>query len=411
MPYMKFFRFCAALVFLAAAFSGSRVSAQPTAPAPSATAPAASNAAAVGAPALPRAAAMAGKPGMASAGPKIAFDNMSFNFGKILVGEKVRHTYIMTNTGNSTLIITNVHPGCHCTALGDWSHAVEPGQTGGISIQFDSTGFNGPITRHVDVYCNAVDGPPMRMLTLTGTITKAIDISPSNPLLSIAADATNSVSTTVRLVNQMEKPVSLGKITSVNSNFVVRLKELRAGMEWELAITVNPPFPQNTTSGLIKIDTSNPVIGSVTLNALARVEPTLQVQPPQIFFNGSPDTWTTNKINIRGMGKRLLELTNLMATDPRLVLDLKPGSMPGAFILEVAFPPGFQTEPGKRPEITANSNDPHTPTIHVPVMVYPARARPGGTYMAHPPVATTNVQARLNQPKTAPAPAQAQAQP
>ncbi len=402
---MKFFRFCAALVFLAAASMPSRVSAQAAPPAP--TAPAASRAPARPSPAGPGAAA---KP---TSGPMIAFDKMTFDFGKILVGEKVRHTYVVTNTGTATLIITNVHPGCHCTAIGDWTHTIEPGQTGGITIQFDSTGFNGPISRHVDVYCNAVDGPPMRMLTLGGTITKAIEIAPSNPLLSIAADATDPVSTTVRLVNQTEKPVALTNVLSVNSNFVTQLKELRPGQEWELAITMNPPFPASTTSGLIKIDTSNPAIGSVTLNALARVEPSVQVMPPQIFFNGAPDKWTTNKINIRGMGKRLLELTNLMASDSNMVLNLKPGSMPGAFLLEVAFPPGFQIEPGKRAEVSVNSNDPHTPTIRIQVMVYPSRVRPGGTYMAHPPVANTNAQAHLNPPKPAPAPipAPAQAQP
>src|ERR1700690_2625078 len=119
-------RFCATLILSALTASGVRLAAQPTTtfssspppPAPSATS----------APVAPGAASPSGAVISSTSGPMIQFESTMFDFGKVSVGEKVRHTYMLTNTGTETLLITNVHPGCHCTTAGDWTHKVEPGK-------------------------------------------------------------------------------------------------------------------------------------------------------------------------------------------------------------------------------------------------------------------------------------------
>src|SRR5277367_5356478 len=119
---MKSMRFCATLILAAATATGVRLAAQTT-------------------PTPPSSVAASTAPASPAPGPIIQVDNTMFDFGKVTTGEKVRHNYIVTNTGNETLQITNVHPGCHCTTAGDWTHKIEPCQTGTIPVQSDSTGF------------------------------------------------------------------------------------------------------------------------------------------------------------------------------------------------------------------------------------------------------------------------------
>lgn len=75
--------------------------------------------------------------------PKIQFDSTTFNFGRVKSGEIVKHSFVFTNSGTATLEIMDVKTGCGCTTAGAWDKKVEPGKTGIIPLQFNSTGFGG----------------------------------------------------------------------------------------------------------------------------------------------------------------------------------------------------------------------------------------------------------------------------
>jgi hypothetical protein len=47
----------------------------------------------------------------AEVGPRISFDQLTHDWGTVLQGTKVEHTYRFSNTGSSVLRITNVKPG------------------------------------------------------------------------------------------------------------------------------------------------------------------------------------------------------------------------------------------------------------------------------------------------------------
>src|SRR4051812_28927654 len=66
--------------------------------------------------------------------PKIQFAAREYDFGKVKAGDPVKYSYVFTNTGNAVLEVTHVQPSCGCTTAGDWTHKVEPGQTGTIPI-------------------------------------------------------------------------------------------------------------------------------------------------------------------------------------------------------------------------------------------------------------------------------------
>ncbi|HEX7016402.1 MAG TPA: DUF1573 domain-containing protein [Cyclobacteriaceae bacterium] len=90
-------------------------------------------------------------------GPVITWKESTYDFGDIRQGDKVEHTFAFTNTGNEPLIITNVQVTCGCTTpKGFPRDPIAPGQTGEITIAFNSTGKMGKQNKVVTVVSNSV---------------------------------------------------------------------------------------------------------------------------------------------------------------------------------------------------------------------------------------------------------------
>ena len=91
-------------------------------------------------------------------GPAIAWEKESFDFGDIIQGEKVEHTFKFTNTGNQPLIITNIQVTCGCTTPKGWPRdPIAAGGKGEITIAFNSAGKLGKQNKVVTVMSNAVN--------------------------------------------------------------------------------------------------------------------------------------------------------------------------------------------------------------------------------------------------------------
>ncbi len=98
----------------------------------------------------------------------IAFEEVSFDFGKIKEGDVVKHKFKFTNTGTNDLILENVKPSCGCTAL-DWpKDPIAPGKSGEIEAQFNSAGKSGPQTKYITMTLNSVER--LERITFSGEV-------------------------------------------------------------------------------------------------------------------------------------------------------------------------------------------------------------------------------------------------
>jgi hypothetical protein len=89
-------------------------------------------------------------------GPVITWDKKTHDFGDIVQGDKVEHTFYFTNTGNEPLLITNVQVSCGCTTPKGWPRdPVAPGGKGELTVAFNSAGKMGKQSKPVTVISNA----------------------------------------------------------------------------------------------------------------------------------------------------------------------------------------------------------------------------------------------------------------
>jgi hypothetical protein len=359
---MRFSRFSAGALCFALIASCGRLAAQGTAPAPSA----------------------------AIGGPMINFDNREYDFGKVPAGEFVKHVFTVTNGGTETLEISNVHPACGCTTAGEWSHKIEPGQTGTIPVQFNSSHYNGPVTKTIDVTSNAKN-QPRATLVLKGAIWKPIDIVPQSAVINVQADDTNTASTTVKIVNQTDSAITLSDAASTSKSFTAEVKTVKPGKEFQLIVTAHPPFPQGNSPATISVKTSLTNVATLTISAIASVQPAVQVAPAQITLSGYTDHWTTNRVLIHGNGASSTNLTleDPQSSDSRIQVQLVRLGMHNMYNLLVAVPPGFELAKGPRTQITVKSNHPRYPLLTIPVRQLPRSRGVAGQYNVPPMVKQT----------------------
>ncbi|MBS1488685.1 MAG: DUF1573 domain-containing protein [Bacteroidetes bacterium] len=110
----------------------------------------------------------------AQSGAAITWDKNYFDFGDVVKGAKVEHTFKFTNTGTEPLVITNVEVTCGCTTPKGWPRdPIAPGTKAEISVQFDSTNKMGRQNKVVVIVSNASAG--------NSQITFSANVLPAKP--------------------------------------------------------------------------------------------------------------------------------------------------------------------------------------------------------------------------------------
>lgn len=100
--------------------------------------------------------------------PVIKFTESEFNYGKIIQGEKVSHTFNFTNEGKSNLVIVSAKASCGCTVASPPKDPIPPGGTGKIDVVFDSNGKSGLVSKSITVLTNCE--PNTAILTIAGEV-------------------------------------------------------------------------------------------------------------------------------------------------------------------------------------------------------------------------------------------------
>lgn len=88
----------------------------------------------------------------------IVFDEPEHHFGEIVEGEQATHVFTFRNVGTMPLTLTDVRPSCGCTSP-DWTQdPVAPGESGEITVVYDSKGRPGPFKKTIAVRSDGTPG-------------------------------------------------------------------------------------------------------------------------------------------------------------------------------------------------------------------------------------------------------------
>jgi hypothetical protein len=98
----------------------------------------------------------------------IVFEESMHDFGEIVDGDQVKHTFKFTNGGTNPLVISNAQAGCGCTVPSWPRDPIGPGESGEIVVAYNSTNKVGFKTVSVTVTANT--DPPDTELKIQANV-------------------------------------------------------------------------------------------------------------------------------------------------------------------------------------------------------------------------------------------------
>ena len=115
----------------------------------------------------------------AQSGPKITVDKDVHDYGTIPQGANGTCEFVVTNTGDAPLILTNCKGSCGCTVPKCDTAPIKPGQSTVVTVKYDTKRV-GPINKSVTISSNAVNAPE-KIVRISGTVEPGPE-TPASPV-------------------------------------------------------------------------------------------------------------------------------------------------------------------------------------------------------------------------------------
>jgi hypothetical protein len=280
----------------------------------------------------------------------------------------MKHEFVVTNTGDSALLISEIRRSCGCTATGEWSRRVEPGQAGRIPIEYHSASDRGSVFKSVTVVSTAINQSNL-VLGVKATVWRPFELKPETAVLKVMPDSDSNVVATVRILNQQDQPITLSEPKSSQKSLAGELREIVAGREYELAVRLVPPMGMGNLFGKISLKTTSAEFPELEVPAYALLQPSLQISPRALALPGSPSTnRTTRIVSIRAAAAKPLALSEPTLNVPGSEVHLREVEPGRYYAVTLSFPPGYVVPADGRVEFKVNSNYSDTPVIRVPII-------------------------------------------
>ena len=116
--------------------------------------------------------------------PKIVFDEQTYDFRKVFIGENVQHKYKFKNIGQGELIINSVKSSCGCTAALVSKKNLLTNEAGEVEVKFNPGFYVGRVSKSVTVNSNDPENPKFK-LTITGEVAEEITLNPKRVIFGM----------------------------------------------------------------------------------------------------------------------------------------------------------------------------------------------------------------------------------
>jgi len=214
-----------------------------------------------------------------SSRPRIEFEEETWDFGTLAVGEKVFHNFKFRNSGDATLQINKIDSSCACAATLLSSTALKPQETGELKVEFKQlTPKNVP--RTVKIY-STDSSTPVKTLTIRANVVQPYDVKP--PRLYFDAGGTREL----EIFSAADLNLELTQVetsTEYLSAVIEAPENVHAKVKFPVKVRFLAPTSIQNLDEQIIIHTNREVAPIVIPVRVQMMSHNIEIHPKMLFF-------------------------------------------------------------------------------------------------------------------------------
>lgn len=187
--------------------------------------------------------------------PKMFFEEQVYDFGKIYIGESIKHEFKFKNLGKGELIINNVKSSCGCTAALVSKNIILKDDEGEVEIKFNSGHYVGKVTKSVIVNSNDTENPKYK-LTITGEVIEEVSVNPKRINFGIIRRG-NFCTKNLEIKTVPELKIDIKKVESPNPYITITQNKTGDKNRFNYQVTISKYDYLEKFNGIIFIYTSS----------------------------------------------------------------------------------------------------------------------------------------------------------
>lgn len=268
--------------------------------------------------------------------PKLVCLEPLKDFGLVVKGEELFHSFEIKNEGKADLTIIDVRPSCGCT-VAEADKVIKPGQKGKIKTKLETKDFKGPITKDITVVSNDPENPQLKLF-LKAIIRPVVEVLPDSNLRFVKLR--KDVGKVQRLLVTEEEGFEFKILNYESSKPYIKFEYTPApqdkinpqykNKQYEITALIGPEAPVGMVNEKLTVFTNSKLVPKIELKIIGLVRPEIQITPPKLEL-GTIDATSDFQRMIRvkdNSGSKKFELISVQPTVPFITVSqevIKPG--------------------------------------------------------------------------------------
>jgi hypothetical protein len=275
---------------------------------------------------------------MVTAGPRIAFEKVTHNFGDVGPGTNQLCEFRFTNTGNSVLKIGEITKVCGCTPFSLDKTEYAPGESGTLRVRYYAEPPYGNTKKQLFVHTNDRRNPKIA-LNIEARIAAKVDFEPKAVRLSLKHQNAGCPQITISSLDN--QPFSIRSFKSTANFITAAYNPSAVARSFVLQPMVDMAKLEQNLNGRIMIELTHPECKTVTIgvNTLAR----FNVAPrPIVVREAKAKSAVIKKVRIQNNYKDAFELESVRSKKGIVQVVGSPKKLNDGYELELRIMPPAQ---------------------------------------------------------------------
>lgn len=268
--------------------------------------------------------------------PKLVCNDPLKDFGIVVKGEELFHSFEIKNEGNANLTILDVRPSCGCT-IAEADKIIKPGQIGKVKTKLETKDFKGPITKDITIVSNDPENPQFKLF-LKAMVRPVVEVLPDATLRFVKLK--RDVGKVQRLLVTEEENFEFKILKYESSQPYIKFEHIPApqdkinpqykNKQYEITVLIGPEAPVGGLNEKVFVYTNSKLVPKIELKIFGLVRPEIMVTPPKLEMGEIEATSDFQRmIRVKdnsGSGK--FEIDSIQSTLPFLTVSqevIKPG--------------------------------------------------------------------------------------